>query len=76
MLRKRFEKSSGRLVPIRQLAEFSEDPKAFDKHRGKIRNKAAVRAGNRGEAALGKTGSVLGPIVIAAIVGLIVWMSL
>lgn len=75
MLRKRNRQgNSGQLVPIRQLAEFSADPKGFEKHRGKIRNKTAVRAGNQGEERLGKTGSIVGPVIVAIILGIIVWL--
>lgn len=68
---------SNRPIPIRQLAEYTADPKGYRKTKGKIRNAGAVRAGNRGEAALGKTRSSMMPIVGAAlIIGLITWMLL
>lgn len=74
MFMKRSKGDRNKLVPIRQLAEFSADPKGFDKNRGKVRNKAAVRAGNVGEARVARTGSYIGPIVVAIILAAILWI--
>lgn len=76
MLRKRNKKSKQSLVPIRQLAEFAADPVEFDRSRGKVRNKAAVRAGNQGEKRLAKTGSISGSILVVIIVIAILWIYL
>jgi|6_EtaG_2_1085325.scaffolds.fasta_scaffold09968_4 hypothetical protein len=68
--------TSRRSIPIRQLAEYAADPKGYAKYRGKIRNKAAVKAGNRGEAAMGRTSSKLAGIIAAIVAGLVVlWLS-
>lgn len=76
MFTKSRKSSHQRPIPIRQLAEYAADPKGYAKYRGKVRNKVAVKAGNRGEAAMGRVGGKLGPIIAAIIVGLVVlWLS-
>lgn len=65
-----------RLIPVRALAEYSADPKRYKRYRGKIRNKAAVRAGNLGEARMSSTNTVTFKrfFVTAIAVGFLVWL--